>query len=155
MLCGRGDADLVAAGGGASIREADAALVGAQVLDETESRMLAASGVAHFGAGMIADDAGRAALAAWSATVAGRVDGWYIAFDLDAIDESEGLALAMRERDGITVADAARAVAIIAASGPVVGFGATAAMFGAEVSGDPDRTVDAIVTLAGAALGSS
>jgi arginase len=153
MLCGRGDADLVAAGDGASVAEANAALVGGQILDETESRMLAASPVAHFGAGMVATDAGRAALAAWCATVAGRVDGWYIAFDLDAIDASEDLALAMTEEGGISLADAVAAVGIIAASGPVLGFGATAAMFGS--GGDPERTVIAISRLAAAGLGAA
>jgi len=151
MLCGRGDPDLVAAGDGASVREADAALVGGQVLDETESRMLAASPVAHFGAGMIGTDAGRAALAAWCATVATRIDAWYVAFDLDAIDAGEGLALAMTETDGISVADAVAAVRIVAGSGPVAGIGATAAMDG-DV-GDLGLTVDAIVALTGAALG--
>jgi arginase len=153
MLCGRGAPDLVAAGDGASVAEADAALVGGQILDETESRMLAASQVAHFGAGMVATDAGRAALAAWCATVAARVDGWYIAFDLDAIDVSEDLALAMTETGGISLADAVAAVGIIAASGPVIGFGATAAMFGS--GGDPERTVTAISGLAAAGLGAA
>ena len=37
--------------------------------------MLAASRVAHFGAGMLATDGGRAALAGWAGSVAGRVDG--------------------------------------------------------------------------------
>ena len=150
MLCGRGDADLVAAGGGASVDEMHAALVGGQVLDEVESRMLAASPVAQFGAGMIATDAGRAALGAWCAVTAGRVDGWYVAFDLDAIDASEGIAVAMPEASGISIDDAVRAVGIIAGSGPVVGFGATAAMFGS--GGDERRTIEAIARLAGAAL---
>ena len=150
MLCGRGDPDLVAACDGPSVREADAALAGGQVLDETESRMLAASPVAHFGAGMLATDAGRAALGAWAATVAARVDGWYVAFDLDAIDAGEDLALAMTESDGLSLDDAVAAVATIAASGSVVGFGATAAMFGQ--GGDPAATVEAIARLAEAAL---
>ena len=55
MICGRGDADLVAAADGPTVLEEDAALFGGQVLDETESRMLAASRVAHFGAGMLGD----------------------------------------------------------------------------------------------------
>ena len=55
MLCGRGDPDLVAAADGPTVMEQDAALFGGQVLDETESRMLAASRVAHFGAGMLGD----------------------------------------------------------------------------------------------------
>src|SRR4029077_11261762 len=53
MLCGRGDPGLVAACDGPTVREEDAALLGAQVLDEQESRMLAASPVAQFGAGML------------------------------------------------------------------------------------------------------
>jgi arginase len=41
MLCGRGDPDLVAACFAPSVKEEDAALIGAQVLDEMESRALA------------------------------------------------------------------------------------------------------------------
>ncbi len=37
-----------------------------------------------------------------------RIDGWYVAFDLDAIDAAEGLAVAMPEPDGLTVAAATR-----------------------------------------------
>ena len=48
MLCGRGDPDLVAACDGPTVMEQDAALFGGQVLDETESRMLASSRVAQF-----------------------------------------------------------------------------------------------------------
>ena len=131
--------------------EADAALVGGQVLDETESRMLAASPIAQFGAGMIATDAGRAALAAWCATVAARIDGWYVAFDLDAIDAAEDLAVAMPEPDGISVDDAVGAVADHRRQRAGAGFGATAAQFGGP--GDPARTVGAIAALASAALG--
>jgi arginase len=172
MMCGYGEPDLLAACDAPLVAEADAALVGGQVLDEPESRAIAASGVAHFGAGMLADDAGRAALAGWSAVVASRVDAWYIAFDLDAIDVSEGLTVATPEPDGLSLEDARRAVAIIARSGPVAGFGATAAMFGdgaavADGGGgdgapgrrhgeghDPERTVTAVALLAEAALGS-
>ncbi|HYN68768.1 MAG TPA: arginase family protein, partial [Candidatus Eisenbacteria bacterium] len=53
MLLGRGDADLVDACDGPTVLEEDAALLGGQVLDEQESRMLAASRVSHFGAGML------------------------------------------------------------------------------------------------------
>jgi arginase len=152
MLCGRGDADLLGACAAPSVREEDAALAGGQVLDEMESRTLAVSSVAHFGAGMLATDAGRAALGAWAAVVAARVDGWYLAFDLDAIDAAEGLALAMPETGGLSLDAAEAAVRAIAATGPVAGFGATAAMFGQ--GGDPDRTVESIARLAAAALGS-
>jgi len=91
MLCGRGDTGLVAACDGPTVREEDAALLGAQVLDEQESRMLAASGVAQFGAGMLAGAAGLAALEGWARTVGERCDGLYVAFDLDAIDAAEGI----------------------------------------------------------------
>lgn len=75
MLLGRGEADLVGACDGPTAREDDAALLGGQVLDEAESRMLAASPVAQFGAGMLATDAGMAALAAWARVVGARCDG--------------------------------------------------------------------------------
>ena len=151
MLLGHGDADLVAACAGPSVAVEDAALAGGQVLDEAESRWVSASPLAHFGAGMLATDAGRAALAAWATVVADRVDAWYIAFDLDAIDASEDLALAMTETGGLSLADAVEAVRTIAATGPVAAFGATAAMFGQ--GGDPGRTVTAIAALAAAGLG--
>jgi arginase len=151
MLCGIGDADLVGAVGGPSIAPGDAALVGGQVLDETESRMLAASPIAHFGAGMVATEPGRAALRAWASTVAQRIDGWYVAFDLDAIDASEGLAVAMPEPDGISVMVARVALEEIGRTAPILGFGATAAQI--RDGDDPERTVSAIAALAGAALG--
>lgn len=151
MICGRGDADLVAACDGPTVRQEDAALLGGQVLDETESRMLAASPVAHFGAGMLGTDAGQAALAAWAGIVAGRVDAFYVAFDLDALDAAGGWALTMPEPDGMSLETAVAAVRAIAAAGPVVGFGATAMMTGR--GGDPARTADAIAVLAEAALG--
>jgi arginase len=156
MACGRGDPDLVAAVEGPTVREADAGLFGAQVLDETESRMLATSPVAVFGAGMLADPAGQAAVAAWSATVAQRIDAWYIAFDLDALDAEGGWAVAMPEPDGLTLETAVTTVRTIAASGaPIIGFGATAVMIDGS---DPDierraeATVDAVATLTEAAL---
>lgn len=152
MACGRGDADLVAAVDGPTVREADAGLFGGQVLDETESRMLAASGVASFGAGMLADDAGRAAVAGWSAAVAGRIDGWYIAVDLDVLDGAEGWAVAMPEPDGLSLGTATAAIRVIAGSGaPVVAFGATAVM--TRAGSDIEKTVDAVAALAAAALG--
>jgi arginase len=151
MLCGRGDDDLVAACDGPTVDEADAALLGGQALDEPESRTIAASRVAHFGAGMLGTEAGRAALRAWADVVAGRIDGWYLAIDLDAIDVAEGLAVATPEPDGLSLADTIAAVRIVAGTGPVVGLGATATQFGSV--GDPDRTVTAIAALADAGLG--
>ena len=150
MACGRGDPDLVGSVDGPTVAEADAGLFGAQVLDETESRMLAASGVAVFGAGMLADGAGQAAVAAWARTVAARIDGWYIAFDLDALDASGGWAVAMPEPHGLELATAVATIQAIATAGaPVVGFGATAAMAG---PGDFTATVEAVATLTEAAL---
>jgi arginase len=151
MACGRGDERLVAAADGPSVRMLDAALFGGQVLDETESRMLAASGVAHFGAGMLADPAGQAAAAAWAAKVARRIDAWYMAFDMDALDADGNWAIAMPEADGLTLDAAALAVRAIATSGvPVVGFGATAIMD--REGGDLPGTMEAVAVLAEAAL---
>jgi arginase len=153
MACGRGDPDLVAAVDGPTVLEADAALLGGQVLDETESRILAASPVAHFGAGMLADPAGLAALAGWATLVAERVDGLYVAFDLDALDAAAGWALAMPESGGLSLDAAAAAVRTLARRIPVIGFGATAVRFDATI--DPaaaDRTVEAVAVLAEEAL---
>jgi arginase len=154
LICGRGDTDLVAAAEGPTAREEDAVLLGGQVLDETESRMLAASAVAHFGAGMLAGDAGLAALEAWATTVARRVDGFYIAFDLDALDD-EGWSVAMPEPDGIPLPRAVEAVGVLARAAAatrlgLLGFGPTAAMPRGDREFEP--TADAVVQLAEAAL---
>jgi arginase len=152
MACGRGDPDLVAAVDGPTVREADAGLFGGQVLDETESRMLAASPVALFGAGMLADEAGGAAVAGWSRVISGRIDGWYVGVDLDALDASGGWAVAMPEPDGLALETVIATIRLIAGSGaPVVGFGATAVMAGG--AGDLEKTADAVADLAAAALG--
>lgn len=151
MLLGHGDEDLVAACDGPTAEARNAALLGGQVLDEQESRMLAASRVAQFGAGMLGDEAGLAALAAWVRAVAARVDAVYVAFDLDALDAAGDWAVAMPEPNGLSLETAIAAVRTIAAAGPVIGFGATAVMFGG--GGNPDRTLGAVVDLAEAALG--
>ena len=149
MLCGRGDPDLVAACDGPSVREADAALIGGQVLDETESRMLAASSVAVFGPGMLGDAAGMAALDGWARAVARRVDGIYLAIDMDCLDAADGWAVTMPEPDGLSLDTALAAVRTLAAAMPVVGFGATAVTL---ANGDVAATVAAIAALAEAAL---
>ena len=151
MLCGRGDPDLVAAADGPTVRdEADAALIGGQILDETESRMLAASGVAQFGPGMLAGDAGMAALEGWARVVARRVDGIYIAFDMDCLDASGGWALTMPETGGLSLATALSAIRTLGTAMPVRGFGATAVTL---ANGDIKATVEAIADLTEAALG--
>ena len=151
MLCGRGDPGLVAACDGPTVNEEDAALVGAQVLDQQESRMLAASPVALFGAGMLAGPAGLAALEGWARVVGERCDGLYIAFDLDAIDGSAGVSVAMPEPDGLSVETALAAIRILASTNRVVGFGPTASMPRPEL--DLDRHVDIVAALTEAALG--
>ena len=151
MLCGRGDEGLVAACDGPTVKEEDAALIGGQVLDELESRMLAGSAVAHFGAGMVAGVAGMAALEAWARIIGQRCDGLYIAFDLDAIDASESLSVAMPERAGISIWTAIIAVRLLAAHNNVVGFGATAAMIRPGL--DIQKTADVVAQLTEAALG--
>ena len=150
MLCGRGEPDLVAACDGPTVADEDAALLGGQVLDETESRLLAASRVAQFGAGMLGGEAGIAALAGWAATVATRVEGLYVAVDLDVLDASGGWALTMPEPGGIALETALEAIRTLAGAIPVVGFGATAVNLG---NGDAARTAEAVALLAEAALG--
>lgn len=152
MACGRGDPGLVESVDGPTVRETDAALLGGQVLDETESRMLAASGVAQFGPAMLMDEAGRAAVTGWAGVVAGRIDGWYIAVDLDVLESADGWAVATPEPDGLSLDAAVAAVRIFVGSGaPIIGFGATAMMTGG--GGDIERTVEAVAVLAEAALG--
>jgi arginase len=150
MICGRGDADLVAAADGPTVDEGDAALFGGQVLDEAESRTLAASRIAHFGAGMLATDAGQAAVAGWAKVIGGRVDGLYVAFDLDCLDAAGGWAVTMPEPGGLTIESALATVQRLAAAVPVVGFGATTVNL---AKGDAEATADAIAGLAEAALG--
>jgi arginase len=149
MLCGRGDPDLVAAVDGPTVMEQDAGLFGGHVLDETESRMLAASRIAHFGTGILATDAGQAAVAGWAAAVATRVDGLYVAFDMDCLDAAAGWALTMPEPDGLALDTALAVVGLLASAFPVVGFGATAVNLD---NGDGLATVDAIARLVEAAF---
>jgi arginase len=151
MACGRGDQVLVAAAEGPTVAEHDAALFGGQVLDESESRMLAASGVAQFGPGMLTDPAGQAAAAAWAGVVSERIDAWYVAFDMDALDASGRWSVATPEPDGLALDTAVAAVRGVATSGaPVIGFGATAVM--RRDDADMEATIDAIAALAEAAL---
>jgi arginase len=150
MLCGIGDHDLVRASSGPTVFAHDAALVGGQVLDEQESRMLVSHGVAHFGSGMLGTDAGMAALAAWARAMAAVADGLYIAVDMDVLDASGGWAVQMPEPAGLPLDVAVAAVEALAAGGaPVIGFGATGVNLG---SGDGPATRDAIARLAEAAL---
>jgi arginase len=149
MACGIGDTTLVAACDGPTVDARDAALLGGQVLDEQESRMLVTVGVAHFGAGMLATPAGLAALSAWGAAKAAEVDGLYVAFDMDALDGAGRWAIQMPEPDGISLETALSAIAILAGTIEVAGFGASGVNLD---NGDPERTLDAVARLAGAAL---
>jgi arginase len=149
MLCGRGPEDLVGACEGPTVDERHAALIGGQVLDEPESRSLAASPIAHFGAGMLQSPAGMAALGAWAATVGREVDGLYIAIDHDVLDADEAAwAVTMPEPAGVPLATAIAAVRTLATAIAVVGYGATTMNF---AHGDGDGTFDAAARLAEAA----
>ena len=149
MLCGRGDPDLVAAADGPTVMEQDAALFGGQVLDETESRLLASSRVAQFGAGMLGTKAGIAAVEGWARSVATRVDGIYIAFDMDCLDGAEGWAVTMPEPDGLALETAVVAIRVLAEAMPVVGFGPTGVTL---ANGDGPKTAAAAAMLAEAAF---
>ena len=149
MACGRGEPDLLAACAAPSVEMRRAALLGGQVLDEQELQDLAASPVAHFGAGLLATDAGRAALRAWATETLADADGLYLALDMDCVDAAEGLAVQMPEPRGMSIAVVEAAVRILAASGPVLGIGVTAVNL---EHGDGARTLEAIASLAEAAL---
>jgi arginase len=149
MVCGRGEPDLVAAADGPTVMEQDAALFGGQVLDEQESRVLASSRIAHFGAGMLGTAAGRAAVEGWARVIGDRVDGIYVAFDMDCLDGPGGWAVTYPEPEGLALETAEAAVAILAAAMPVVGFGPTGVTL---ANGDGPQTADAIARLAEAAF---
>jgi arginase len=150
MLCGRGPADLVEACDGPTVDERHAALIGGQVLDEPESRSLAASRVAVFGAGMLGTPAGMAALEGWALSVAREVDGLYIAIDHDVLDADEATwAVTMPESAGLSIATAVSAVRTLAGAIPVVGYGATTLNFS---RGDAVQTFEGAARLAKAAF---
>ena len=113
--------------------------------------MLAASSIAFFGSGMLAGPAGLAALETWARVVGDRTDGMYIAFDLDAIDASEGVSVAMPEPKGLSVWTATVALRLLAATSQIVGFGPTATMPRQGV--DMAKHADIVAQLTEAALG--
>jgi arginase family enzyme len=115
--------------------------------------MLAASPVALFGSGMLAGPAGLAALETWARVVGDRTDGMYIAFDLDAIDQSEGVSVAMPEPKGLSLFTATVALRLLATTNVVVGFGPTATMPRAGV--DLARHAEIVAQLTEAALGNA
>lgn len=101
---------------------------------------------------MLATQGGITALAAWAAAVGNEVDGLYIALDHDVLDADEvAWSVTMPETDGLRLETAIAAVSVLAATIPVVGYGATAMNFD---RGDGERTVEAAARLAEAALGS-
>ena len=146
---GHGDAGLVAASGGGVVTDEDAALLGGQALEANEAWMLASSSVAHFGPGMLATPAGAAAFGAWAAVVRERVDGFYVAFDVDALDASGGWSVTLPEAGGMSLETACAAVRALAEIGPVLGIGFTTISLG---HGDAERTADAVASLAVAAF---
>ena len=150
MLLGRGRPDLVAACDGPTVALEDAALIGGQVLDEPESRWLAASPVAHFGAGMVRTPAGLAALEAWAGVVAARTDGVYVAVDMDCLDPSTGVGVQMPEPGGLALESLLEALGVLDRTIGVVALGATGVNLGDR---DAEPTVEAITALAVAALG--
>lgn len=150
LLCGRGPADLVEACDGPTVDERHAALIGGQVLDEAESRSLAASRAAVFGAGMLGTPAGMAALEGWALSVAREVDGLYIAIDHDVLDADEATwAVTMPESAGLSIATAVSVVRTLAGAIPVVGYGATTLNF---TRGDTVRTFEGAARLVEAAF---
>jgi arginase family enzyme len=76
----------------------------------------------------------------------------YIAVDHDVLDADEAdWAVTMPEAGGLPAEVAVEAVALLARSLPVAGYGATAMNF--ANGGDAERTVEIAVRLAATALG--
>ena len=149
MLCGRGDPDLVAAADGPTVMEQDAALFGGQVLDETESadaRVIPGRPLRGRDAGT---KAGLAAVEGWARLVGERVDGIYVAFDMDCLDGAEGWAVTYPEPDGLALETAVAAIRVLAEAMPVVGFGPTGVTL---ANGDGPKTAAAAARLAEAAF---
>jgi arginase len=150
LACGRGDPRLVEASGGGAVPEAACAHLGGQAMDEAEGRLLASSEVAQFGTGMLGTEAGLAALCAWLDVIARDVQGVYIAFDMDVLDASGGLSVALPESDGMPLIIARRAVAAVAERTTLVGIGLTTLSL---AHGDPQLATSAALDLVQAALG--
>ena len=113
---------------GPTVDEEDAALFGGQVLDEPESRMLAASRVAHFGAGMLRTPAGLAALGAWAARSAAMSTACTSpSTTMSSMPRAAGRSRCRNRRP--LAGDRGRDRAHLAAAIPVVGYGATAMNF--------------------------
>ena len=129
---------------GPTVRPEDAALLGGQVLDQQESRDLAASPIAHFGAGMLSTDAGMESLSAWAAAVGRRVVGFHIAFDVDALDAAGDWAVQFPEPNGLALGTAIAAIERLKAAAPIVGFGPTGVNWARErrPDGRRDRRAD-------------
>jgi hypothetical protein len=100
---------------------------------------------------MLGGEAGLAALEGWARTVGARTDGLYVAFDLDAIDASAGVSVAMPEPGGLSVETAVAALRILASTNRVVGFGPTATMLRPKLK--LDRHLEIVARLTEAALG--
>ena len=114
--------------------------------------MLAASGVAQFGAGMLADHAGSGGrCAAGPRRSPAASTRWYVAFDMDALDEAGGWAVMMPEPDGLSLETALEAVRI--AGGERARSSASARpRSGSGRAAIRTRTTDAVAALAEAAL---
>ena len=113
--------------------------------------MLASSPVAQFGAGMLADDAGQAAVDAWAVRSPGASMG---GTSRSTSTSSTGSTAGLWPCPNPMASPSTRleAVRTIGGSGaPVIGFGATAVMPG--TGRELDKTVDAVTALAEAALG--
>ena len=118
MACGRGDAGLVAAAEGpigpdagrGPVRRSGARRDGVADACGERGRAVRAGDAGAIRLGRRPRPGGRPACRA-------RIDAWYIAFDMDALDASGDWAIAMPEPDGLMLGAAAAAVRAIATSG--------------------------------------
>jgi arginase len=122
-LVGKGHPALASVGGsGPALRPADVALVGVRDIDTLEREALRNAGINIFTMHDI-DRRGMAAVMDEAITrVSSATDGYYVSFDLDALDPNEAPGVGTPVRGGITYREAHLAMELVAASGRLAGL---------------------------------
>jgi arginase len=122
-LVGRGHPALAELGGhGPALRPQDIALVGVRDIDALERESLRASGIHVF----TMHDIDRRGMATVMDEALGRVsaatDGFYVSFDMDALDPNEAPGVGTPVLGGISYREAHLAMELVAASGRLLGL---------------------------------
>ena len=128
----------------AVVPEAHVAHVGGRDFDAAELERLDGSGITLVRADAVRAVGAREALAGVLDRLSAHVDAAYVHVDLDALDPGEAPANEFLPADGLSVSDAAEAVALVATRLPV----RAAAVTAYDPAYDPDgRTLRAAITL--------